>query len=100
MQRACRSPELIARDDIDAVVIATGDNWHGPATVMAAKAGKDFYTEKPISKTIREARAMVEATRRYDRVAQIGLQQRSTLEFIKACHWCRRARLASFRWST
>ena len=76
--------ELLARDDIDAVVIATGDNWHGPATVMAATAGKDFYTEKPISKTIREARAMVEAARRYDRVTQIGLQQRSTPEFIKA----------------
>jgi len=54
------------------------------ATVMAAKAGKDIYCEKPISKTIREARAMVDAIRRYGRVAQIGLQQRTTPEFIKA----------------
>jgi len=76
--------ELLARRDIDAVVIATGDNWHGPATVMAAKAGKDVYCEKPISKTIREARAMVETARRYERVVQSGLQQRSTPEFIKA----------------
>ena len=42
--------ELLARGDVDAVVIATGDNWHGAATVMAAKAGKDIYCEKPISK--------------------------------------------------
>ena len=81
--------DLLARDDIDAVVIATGDNWHGTATVLAAEAGKDFYTEKPISKTIREAQAMAEAARRYDRVAQIGLQQRSTPEFIKACRLVR-----------
>ncbi len=76
--------ELLARDDIDAVVIATGDNWHGPATVMAARAGKDIYCEKPISKTIREARAMAEVSHRYGCVTQIGLQQRSTPEFIKA----------------
>jgi len=77
--------ELLARGDVDAVVIATGDNWHGPASVMAAKAGKDVYCEKPCSKTIGEARAMVVAARRYGRVFQVGLQQRSTPEFIKAC---------------
>jgi predicted dehydrogenase len=77
--------ELLARNDVDAVVIATGDNWHGLATVLAAKAGKDIYCEKPASLTIREAQAMVEAVRRYGRVCQIGLQQRSTPEFRKAC---------------
>jgi len=77
--------QLLARRDIDAVVIATGDNWHGPATVLAAKAGKDVYCEKPSSKTIGEARAMVDAARRYGRVCQIGLQQRSTRVFRKAC---------------
>ncbi len=46
--------ELLARDDIDAVVIATGDRWHAAASVMAAKAGKDIYCEKPISLTIKE----------------------------------------------
>ena len=85
--------DVLAREDIDAVVIATGDNWHGPATVMAAKAGKDIYTEKPISKTIREARAMVEASQRYGCVTQIGLQQRSTPEFIKASHLVRNGRI-------
>ncbi len=77
--------ELLARDDIDAVVIATGDRWHALATTMAAKAGKDVYCEKPISLTIREARAMVDAIRRYGRVFQAGLQQRSSPEFRKAC---------------
>jgi predicted dehydrogenase len=85
--------ELLARDDVDAVVIATGDNWHAPATVMAARAGKDIYCEKPISKTIREARAMADAVRRYDRVFQAGLQQRSTPEFIKACSLVRGGRI-------
>ncbi|MHC4406259.1 MAG: Gfo/Idh/MocA family protein [Planctomycetota bacterium] len=89
--------ELLARDDVDAVVIATGDNWHGLATVMAAKAGKDVYCEKPISKTIREAQAMVEASRRYGRVCQIGLQQRSTPEFIKACSLVRQGRIGKVK---
>jgi len=89
--------ELLAREDVDGVVIATGDNWHGPATVMAAKAGKDIYCEKPISKTIREARAMVEAARRYGRVAQIGLQQRSTPEFVKACGLVRSGRIGEVK---
>ncbi len=87
--RGCRAytdlRELLARDDVDAVVVATGDNWHATASILAAKAGKDIYCEKPMSKTVREARAMVEAVRRYDRVFQTGLQQRSTFEFRKAC---------------
>lgn len=89
--------ELLDRDDIDAVVIATGDNWHGAATVLAARAGKDIYCEKPISKTIVEARAMVDAVRRYGRVCQIGLQQRSTFEFRKACRLVRAGRLGKVR---
>jgi predicted dehydrogenase len=93
----CDLRELLARDDLDAVVIATGDNWHGPATVMAAKAGKDVYCEKPISKTIREGRAMVETVRRYGRVVQIGLQQRSTPEFIRACRLVRGGRIGKVK---
>ena len=83
--RGCRAyndlRNLLACDDIDAVVIATGDRWHAPATVLAAKAGKDIYCEKPVSLTIRGARAMVNAVRRYARVFQAGLQQRSAAEF-------------------
>ena len=77
--------ELLARDDIDAVVIATGDRWQPLASILAAKAGKDVYCEKPVSCTIQEARAMVDTVRRYDRVFQTGLQQRSAPEFRKAC---------------
>ena len=77
--------ELLAQSHIDAVVIATGDRWHGLATVLAAKAGKDVYCEKPASLTIREGQAMVEVVGRYGRVFQTGLQQRSTPEFRKAC---------------
>ena len=81
--------ELLARDDIDAVFVGTGDRWHATATVMAAKAAKDVYVEKPISLTIAEARAMVEAVRRYGRVCQVGLQQRSAREFRLACQLVR-----------
>jgi len=89
--------DLLARDDVDAVVVATGDNWHGLATVMAAKAGKDVYCEKPASKTIAEARATVDACRRYGRVGQIGLQQRSTHEFRKACRLVREGRIGKVK---
>ncbi len=89
--------DLLARDDIDAVFIATGDRWHGVATVMAAKAGKDIYVEKPISLTIAEARAMVQAVRRYDRVCQCGLQQRSTREFRLACQLVRDGALGTLQ---
>jgi len=85
--------ELLARKDIDAVVIATGDRWHVPAGVLAARAGKDIYCEKPMSLTIREARVMVDVVRRYGRVFQTGLQQRSTPEFIKACEMVQRGRI-------
>lgn len=77
--------EVIARPDIDAVVIATGDRWHAAATLMAARAGKDIYCEKPCNLTIEEARAMIDTVRRYGRVFQAGLQQRSDGAFRKAC---------------
>ncbi|MEE8452321.1 MAG: Gfo/Idh/MocA family oxidoreductase [Thermoguttaceae bacterium] len=77
--------ELIDRPDVDATVIATGDRWHATAAILAAKAGKDIYCEKPMSLTLGEGRAMVDAVRRYGRVFQTGLQQRSGPEFRKAC---------------
>jgi len=89
--------ELLARPDIDAVLIATGDRWHGLATVMAAQAGKDVYCEKPVSLTIAEGQAMVEAVRRYHRVFQAGLQQRSTPEFIRACQLVRSGAIGPVR---
>jgi len=87
--RACEAyrdlRELLDRADIDAVVIATGDNWHATASVLAAQVGKDIYCEKPVALTIHEALAIWEAVRRYERVFQTGLQQRSAPEFHRAC---------------
>jgi len=76
--------ELLERKDIDAVVIATPDHWHAQIAVDAAKAGKDIYCEKPMALTIAEGRAMVNATRKYDRVFQTGNMQRSWRDFRHA----------------
>jgi predicted dehydrogenase len=76
--------ELLERKDIDAVVIATPDHWHAQIAVDAAKSGKDIYCEKPMALTIAEGRAMVNATRKYDRVFQTGNMQRSWRDFRHA----------------
>lgn len=73
--------ELLARKDIDAVVIATPDHWHAAMSVRAAEAGKDIYCEKPLALTVKEGRAMVNAARKYKRVFQTGSMQRSWPEF-------------------
>jgi predicted dehydrogenase len=65
---------LAERTDLDAVVIATGDRWHALASIMAMRAGKDVYCEKPSSMTIAEGRMVVETARRYGRVYQTGTQ--------------------------
>ncbi|MCF6332650.1 MAG: Gfo/Idh/MocA family oxidoreductase [Draconibacterium sp.] len=76
--------ELLERSDIDAVVVATPDHWHAQIVVDAVKAGKDIYCEKPMALTIAEGRAMVNATRKYDRVFQTGNMQRSWRDFRHA----------------
>ncbi len=77
--------ELLARDDIDAVMIATPDHWHALIGVAAAKAGKDVYCEKPLAHNIREGRAICETVQKYGTVWQTGCQQRSWREFRTAC---------------
>lgn len=77
--------EVLEREDIDAVMVATPDHWHVPISLAAVKAGKDIYCEKPLSLTIREGRVLSEAVRRYTRVFQIGSQQRSDRRFRFAC---------------
>jgi predicted dehydrogenase len=67
--------ELLARDDIDAVIVATPDHWHAAITTMACRAGKDVYCEKPLAHTIAQGRAMVDAARRYGRVVTGGSQR-------------------------
>ena len=81
--------KLLARDDIDAVFIASPEHWHALHTIHAAKAGKDIYCEKAMSRTIAEGQAMVRAVRRYCRVFQTGTQQRSSGKFRKACQLVR-----------
>jgi len=81
--------ELLARQDIDALLIATGDRWHPLISIAAAKAGKDMYCEKPISVTIEEAKAMRQAIQRYGVIFQMGTQQRSSWSFRFACELVR-----------
>jgi predicted dehydrogenase len=76
--------EMLERPDIDAVVIASPDHWHAQMVVDAAKAGKDIFCEKPMALTVAEGRAMVNATRKYDRVFQTGNMQRSWRDFRHA----------------
>lgn len=73
--------ELLARKDIDAVVIATPDHWHAYIAIAAVRAGKDVYCEKPLTYNIHEALELVKAVRKNDRVFQTGSQQRSSKEF-------------------
>jgi predicted dehydrogenase len=69
--------EVFDCKDVDAVIVATPDHWHAPATVMACQAQKDVYVEKPHSHNIWEGRKMVEAARKYKRIVQVGTQNRS-----------------------
>ncbi|HXH51796.1 MAG TPA: Gfo/Idh/MocA family oxidoreductase [Terriglobia bacterium] len=76
--------QVLDRKDIDAVIVGTPDHWHALVTVEACKAGKDVYVEKPICHTVDEGIVMVEAARKYNRVVQVGTQQRSGIHFQKA----------------
>src|SRR5690606_27511912 len=89
--------DLLNNKDIDAVVIATPDHWHAAMAVRAAAAGKDIYCEKPLSLTIEEGRAMVDATRKYERVFQTGSMQRSWPEFIQTAEIIRNGYLGEIR---
>jgi len=68
--------ELLTRDDIDAVVVATPDHWHVPIALAAVKAGKDVYVEKPLGVSVAENKALREACHRYGAIFQYGTQQR------------------------
>jgi predicted dehydrogenase len=90
--------DVLKRPDIDAVVIATPDHWHAIPVIEACQAKKDIYCEKPLSLTIREAKLMMDAVRKYGRVFQTGSQQRSDKEFRQACELVRNGRIGKVRW--
>jgi predicted dehydrogenase len=85
--------EILARPDIDAVLIATGDRWHAVASMHAAKAGKDVYSEKPCAITITECRELDETMRLYRRVFQAGTQRRNVPNFRHAVRLAQTGRL-------
>ncbi len=75
---------LAERTDIDALLITTGDRWHASASIMAMRAGKDVYSEKPSSMTIQEGQVVVETAQRFGRVYQTGTQRLSEDNFVFA----------------
>ena len=89
--------DLLDRDDIDAVEIATPDHWHAIPVVAAAKTGKNIYCQKPLSLTIADGRAMVDAVNRYGVVFQTGSQQRSDYNFRRACELVRNGRIGKLQ---
>ncbi|MCZ7636407.1 MAG: Gfo/Idh/MocA family oxidoreductase [Verrucomicrobia bacterium] len=98
--------ELLAeRTDLDAVLIATGDRWHALASVLAMRAGKDVYCEKPACLTMAESQMIVDTARRYGRVYQTGAQRLSEPHHVFAIEMARSGRLgpihtayADIRW--
>ncbi|MHC4638213.1 MAG: Gfo/Idh/MocA family protein [Planctomycetota bacterium] len=89
--------EMLARKDIDAVVISTPEHWHSLTMIAAAKAGKDIYGEKALTLTVPEGRALCKAVRRYGSVFQVGTQQRSDRNFRFACELARNGYLGTLR---
>lgn len=84
---------LATRDDIDAVLIATGDRWHALATIYAMRAGKDVYSEKPSCMTIAEGRAVVETAKKTGRIYQTGTQRLSEPNFVAIIELARAGKL-------
>ena len=91
--------ELLARRDIDAVLIATPDHWHAIPAILACRARKDVYCEKPLSLTIAESRAMVTAARADNIIFQTGSQQRTEFggNFRRAVEYVRSGRIGRVR---
>jgi predicted dehydrogenase len=89
--------ELLERKDIDTVMIATGDRWHGPASIMAARAGKDIYSEKPCGLTIEKCQQLADTIEETGRVFQAGTQRRSVPNFQQAVALAHSGKLGQLR---
>jgi predicted dehydrogenase len=89
--------ELVARPDIDAVMVCTPDHWHALPAIAAAKAGKDVFLQKPLTYTIEEGRVLRETVQRYGTVFITGSQQRSASNFRFACELVRNGRIGELR---
>ena len=89
--------DLIENRDIDAVIVGTPDHWHCLPLVMACQAGKDVYVEKPLANSIAECGVMLRAARRYDRIVQVGQQQRSGAHWQEAIRFVQSGKLGSIR---
>ncbi len=89
--------ELLDRPDIDAVLIATGPNWHATAAMTAARAGKDMYCEKPCTKNISQSLQLADTMRRTGRVFQAGTQRRNLPHFAFACWLARTGKLGKLK---
>lgn len=89
--------ELLDRQDIDAVLIATGPNWHATMAMNAAKAGKDIYCEKPVTKNIEQSLILADTMRRTARVFQAGTQRRNLPHFAFACELARTGKLGKLK---
>jgi predicted dehydrogenase len=88
---------LLERKDVDAVIVATPDHWHCLQMVDACAAGKDVYVEKPLANSIAECNVMLKAARRYDRVVQVGQQQRSGPDWQEVIAFVRSGKLGKVR---
>jgi predicted dehydrogenase len=89
--------EVLARDDVDAVVVTLPDHWHALAAVKACEAGKDVYCQKPMSLTIHDGQQMIRAVRRYQRILQTGSQYRSSAVVRRACELVRNGRIGEVK---
>jgi predicted dehydrogenase len=89
--------ELLARSDVDAVMIVTSNHWHALLTVWACQAGKDVYVEKPMSRTVWEGRKMVEAAARYGRIVQVGTHYRSETGLAAGIRFLHEGRLGKIK---
>jgi hypothetical protein len=89
--------DILKRPDIDAVLIATGERWHAPASIRAARAGKDVYCEKPCSMSIDESRELEDAITQNQRIFQAGTQRRNVENFQLACSLARDGKLGNLQ---